>query len=110
VAVADVVTRQRAAGLDVISDGEQSKPGFFGYIGERLSGLEPRPGRDPLAGRVGRGSGAGARMRAGLQAKKAVRRAASSSGASSAMWWPQSTGWPRRRSPAQSRQMASGSP
>src|SRR6266513_2997531 len=35
-----------------------------------------------------------------------VRRAASSSGASSAMWWPQSTGWPRRRSPAQSLQLA----
>jgi methionine synthase II (cobalamin-independent) len=50
VAVADVVARQRAAGLDVISDGEQSKPGFFAYIGERLSGFEPRPGRDPLAG------------------------------------------------------------
>jgi len=50
VAVADVVTRQRTAGLDVISDGEQSKPGFFAYVGERLSGFEPRPGRDPLAG------------------------------------------------------------
>ena len=49
-AVADVVARQRAAGLDVISDGEQTKPGFFAYIGERLSGFEPRPGRDPLAG------------------------------------------------------------
>ena len=49
-AVADVVARQRAAGLDVISDGEQTKTGFFAYIGERLSGFEPRPGRDPLAG------------------------------------------------------------
>ena len=48
-AVAEVVARQRAAGLDVISDGEQSKTGFFAYIGERLSGFEPRPGRDPLA-------------------------------------------------------------
>jgi 5-methyltetrahydropteroyltriglutamate--homocysteine methyltransferase len=47
-AVADVVTRQRAAGLDVVSDGEQSKTGFFAYVGERLSGFEPRPGRDPL--------------------------------------------------------------
>jgi 5-methyltetrahydropteroyltriglutamate--homocysteine methyltransferase len=47
-AVADVVARQRAAGLDVIGDGEQSKTGFFAYIGERLSGYEPRPGRDPL--------------------------------------------------------------
>ena len=49
-AVADVVARQRSAGLDVISDGEQAKTGFFAYIGERLSGFEPRPGRDPLAG------------------------------------------------------------
>jgi 5-methyltetrahydropteroyltriglutamate--homocysteine methyltransferase len=49
-AVADVVARQRSAGLDVISDGEQTKTGFFAYIGERLSGFEPRPERDPLAG------------------------------------------------------------
>jgi methionine synthase II (cobalamin-independent) len=49
-AVADVVARQRSAGLDVISDGEQTKTGFFAYIGERLSGFSPRPGRDPLAG------------------------------------------------------------
>ena len=48
-AVTDVVARQRAAGLDVISDGEQTKTSFFAYIGERLSGFEPRPGRDPLA-------------------------------------------------------------
>jgi 5-methyltetrahydropteroyltriglutamate--homocysteine methyltransferase len=48
-AVADVVARQRTAGLDVISDGEQTKTGFFAYIGERLSGFSPRPGRDPLA-------------------------------------------------------------
>jgi 5-methyltetrahydropteroyltriglutamate--homocysteine methyltransferase len=48
-AVVDVVARQRAAGLDVVSDGEQTKTGFFAYIGERLSGFEPRPGRDPLA-------------------------------------------------------------
>jgi 5-methyltetrahydropteroyltriglutamate--homocysteine methyltransferase len=47
-AVADVVARQRAAGLDVISDGEQSKTGFFAYIGERLSGFAPRPGRSAL--------------------------------------------------------------
>ena len=47
-AVAEVVARQRAAGLDVVSDGEQSKTGFFAYIGDRLSGFEPRPGRNPL--------------------------------------------------------------
>jgi 5-methyltetrahydropteroyltriglutamate--homocysteine methyltransferase len=47
-AVADVVARQRAAGLDVITDGEQSKTGFFAYIGQRLTGFEPRPGRGAL--------------------------------------------------------------
>ncbi len=47
-AVADVVARQRSAGLDVVSDGEQTKTGFFAYIGERLSGFEARPDRDPL--------------------------------------------------------------
>jgi 5-methyltetrahydropteroyltriglutamate--homocysteine methyltransferase len=44
-AVAEVVARQRAAGLDVINDGEQGKTGFFAYIGQRLSGYEARPGR-----------------------------------------------------------------
>jgi len=47
-AVAEVVARQRAAGLDVITDGEQSKTGFFAYIGQRLTGFEPRPGRGAL--------------------------------------------------------------
>jgi 5-methyltetrahydropteroyltriglutamate--homocysteine methyltransferase len=49
-AVADVVERQRAAGIDVINDGEQGKTGFFSYILQRLSGYEPRPGRSPLDG------------------------------------------------------------
>jgi 5-methyltetrahydropteroyltriglutamate--homocysteine methyltransferase len=49
-AVADVVARQRAAGLDMVSDGEQTKTGFYAYIGERLGGFEPRSGGDPLAG------------------------------------------------------------
>jgi 5-methyltetrahydropteroyltriglutamate--homocysteine methyltransferase len=43
-AVADVVARQRAAGLDMISDGEQTKTGFYAYIGQRLSGFEPGHG------------------------------------------------------------------
>ena len=46
-AVADVVARQRAAGIDVINDGEQGKTGFFAYIAQRLSGYEPR-GRETL--------------------------------------------------------------
>lgn len=38
-AVHDVVRRQRDAGIDIVSDGEMSKPGFVNYIGERLSGF-----------------------------------------------------------------------
>jgi len=41
-AVADVVARQVEAGIDIVDDGEQSKPGFITYIHERLSGIEPR--------------------------------------------------------------------
>jgi 5-methyltetrahydropteroyltriglutamate--homocysteine methyltransferase len=47
-AVANVVAGQRAAGLDVINDGEQGKTGFFAYIQQRLSGYEPRPGRSTM--------------------------------------------------------------
>jgi 5-methyltetrahydropteroyltriglutamate--homocysteine methyltransferase len=43
-AVAEVVQRQIAAGLDIINDGELSKRSFSTYARERLSGLEePRP-------------------------------------------------------------------
>ena len=42
-AVAESVQQQVAAGLDIISDGEQSKVGFFSYVRERLGGLEARP-------------------------------------------------------------------
>jgi 5-methyltetrahydropteroyltriglutamate--homocysteine methyltransferase len=47
-AVADVVAGQRAAGIDVINDGEQGKTGFFAYIGQRLSGYEPGAGQSTL--------------------------------------------------------------
>jgi 5-methyltetrahydropteroyltriglutamate--homocysteine methyltransferase len=43
-AVADTVREQVQCGLDVVTDGEFSKPGFFTYIRERLEGFEPRPG------------------------------------------------------------------
>jgi 5-methyltetrahydropteroyltriglutamate--homocysteine methyltransferase len=39
-AVKDVVHKQADTGIDVVSDGEQSKSGFFAYVAERLSGLE----------------------------------------------------------------------
>ena len=41
-AIADVVSRQRDAGVDVICDGEQSKASFLTYIAERLGGFETR--------------------------------------------------------------------
>jgi 5-methyltetrahydropteroyltriglutamate--homocysteine methyltransferase len=51
-AVAEAVARQRAIGLDVITDGEMSKPSFITYVTERLSGFTPsrEPGRLPWAG------------------------------------------------------------
>ncbi len=42
-AVAEVVERQIACGLDIINDGEESKRSFTTYARERLSGLETRP-------------------------------------------------------------------
>jgi len=41
-AVADVVARQAAAGLDIINDGEESKRNFTTYARERLGGVEER--------------------------------------------------------------------
>jgi len=41
-AVADVVHKQVKAGVDIVSDGEQGKPGFFAYVSERLTGFEAR--------------------------------------------------------------------
>ncbi len=51
-AVADVVRRQSEQGLDVVTDGEMSKPSFVTYVTERLSGFEPsrEPGAVPWAG------------------------------------------------------------
>ena len=51
-AVADVVRRQAECGLDVVTDGEMSKPSFITYVTERLSGFEPsrEPGAVPWAG------------------------------------------------------------
>jgi 5-methyltetrahydropteroyltriglutamate--homocysteine methyltransferase len=44
-AVAECVRKQVDCGIDIVADGEQSKPGFFTYIRERLAGFEPRPGK-----------------------------------------------------------------
>src|SRR5262245_18182257 len=42
-AVADSVRKQAECGIDFVTDGEFSKPGFFTYIQERLEGYEARP-------------------------------------------------------------------
>jgi 5-methyltetrahydropteroyltriglutamate--homocysteine methyltransferase len=41
-AVDEIVAKQRAVGITVISDGEQSKTGFSTYVNERFSGFEGR--------------------------------------------------------------------
>ena len=47
-ATIDVVRNQVACGIDIVTDGEFSKPGFFTYIQERLSGFEARPNQKIL--------------------------------------------------------------
>src|SRR5262247_1174130 len=42
-AVADVVRRQTDAGVDIVTDGEQGKASFFGYIVERFDGFARKP-------------------------------------------------------------------
>jgi 5-methyltetrahydropteroyltriglutamate--homocysteine methyltransferase len=42
-AVAECVGKQAENGIDILNDGELSKPGFFTYVRERLEGFEPRP-------------------------------------------------------------------
>ena|SRR5437016_8051859 len=38
-AVAGVVARQKGAGVDIINDGEMSKPSYATYVKDRLSGF-----------------------------------------------------------------------
>jgi 5-methyltetrahydropteroyltriglutamate--homocysteine methyltransferase len=50
-AVAEVVQKQRACGVDIVNDGEFGKVGFSNYAKERLSGFEERevtPGEAPI--------------------------------------------------------------
>ena len=42
-AVTDVVRKQVEAGIDIVSDGEQGKSSFYGYIVERFSGFQRKP-------------------------------------------------------------------
>jgi 5-methyltetrahydropteroyltriglutamate--homocysteine methyltransferase len=53
-AVAESVRQQVENGIDIPTDGEQGKRGFFAYVSERLTGFEPRPGagRRPFAAEI----------------------------------------------------------
>src|SRR5262245_65976538 len=42
-AVDEIVAQQIAAGIDVVSDGEMSKPSYTTYIRHRVAGIEPDP-------------------------------------------------------------------
>jgi 5-methyltetrahydropteroyltriglutamate--homocysteine methyltransferase len=42
-AVVDVVRKQVDAGIDIVTDGEQGKESFFGYINDRFDGFELKP-------------------------------------------------------------------
>src|SRR5580704_8816732 len=55
-AVDDIVAQQVACGIDVVNDGEMSKPSYTTYIRHRVSGIAPDPraaekGRDIMVGR-----------------------------------------------------------
>jgi 5-methyltetrahydropteroyltriglutamate--homocysteine methyltransferase len=55
-AVDETVARQVEVGIDIVSDGEMSKPSYTTYIRHRVAGIEPDPraaekGRDIMIGR-----------------------------------------------------------
>lgn len=44
-AVREVVDRQLELGIDLVSDGERSRPSYVTYVAERLEGSTPTSGR-----------------------------------------------------------------
>lgn len=46
-AVAEIVRRQIDCGIDIVSDGEEGKPGFANYVKDRLTGIVARDGLPP---------------------------------------------------------------
>jgi 5-methyltetrahydropteroyltriglutamate--homocysteine methyltransferase len=73
-AVADIVRRQADAGVDIVDDGEMSKPGYSTYIADRLTGFA---GHEPAKPRLDTGPhpnfvAAYARMTGDNAARRAV--------------------------------------
>jgi 5-methyltetrahydropteroyltriglutamate--homocysteine methyltransferase len=60
-AVADVVRRQAEIGLDIVNDGEFSKPNWSAYLRDRLGGLTVRPQDKSIEPNRQFGPGGGAR-------------------------------------------------
>jgi 5-methyltetrahydropteroyltriglutamate--homocysteine methyltransferase len=93
-AIDDIVVQQLAAGIDVVSDGEMSKPSYTTYIRHRVSGIAPDPraaekGRDIMVGRdllahpdFARRRNSATRRFPAASARRATRTAASSTGIS----------------------------
>src|SRR5438552_12329559 len=48
-AVIDIVRRQAETGIDIVNDGEMSKPGYSTYVADRLSGFA---GHEPAKPRL----------------------------------------------------------
>jgi 5-methyltetrahydropteroyltriglutamate--homocysteine methyltransferase len=51
-AVVDIVAKQRAAGVDIVNDGEQGKISYATYIKDRLTGFEGEPSNLPGGDRM----------------------------------------------------------
>jgi 5-methyltetrahydropteroyltriglutamate--homocysteine methyltransferase len=73
-AVLDIVRRQAEAGVDIVDDGEMSKPGYSTYIADRLTGFA---GNEPAKPRLDTGpypnfNAAYARMTGDNAARRAV--------------------------------------
>jgi 5-methyltetrahydropteroyltriglutamate--homocysteine methyltransferase len=58
-AVAETVRKQRDAGIDIVDDGELSKPNWSGYVTERLGGFEQKPSAVRYSGGADRRNFAG---------------------------------------------------
>jgi 5-methyltetrahydropteroyltriglutamate--homocysteine methyltransferase len=50
-AVEETVRRQRAAGIDIVNDGEVSKPSYATYVTERMTGFDGEPATRTWSGR-----------------------------------------------------------
>ena len=77
-AVAYAVRKQVEAGVDIVTDGEQGKSGFFTYVIERFNGFErklPTPGKEMRPRSAGREYLAFRLLRVVRAARRAVRRA-----------------------------------